>query len=169
MNRRAQAGVGWGNPILPMSSFAMRSEIPVSPEDFWSGMSLEAVNAELAPLVRMTAPAAFRTLPMTDWPTGQPLFTSTILLLGVLPADRHAFCLDAVDPGRGFLERSSTTMLRLWQHERTTAPTAHGCIVEDAVTFRSRVPGLDRLLLPVYRAVFRHRHDRLTARYGAIG
>lgn len=141
----------------------------MTPEAFWAGMSLEEVNDELAPLVRMTAPAAFRNLPLTDWPTGQPLFTSTILLLGVLPADRHAFRLDAVDPGRGFLERSSTTMLRLWQHERTTTPTANGCIVEDAVTFRSRIPGLDRLLLPVYRAVFRHRHDRLTARHGVPG
>lgn len=152
-----------------MPSFVVRSEIAAAPEVFWSEMSLDAINAEMAPLVRMTAPEAWRGLPMTAWPTGQTVFASTILLFGVLPADRHTFRLDAVYPGRGFLERSSTTMHRLWQHERTTTPTAHGCLVEDAVAVESRIPGMAALLLPVYRAVFQHRHERLRRRYGATG
>jgi hypothetical protein len=30
-------------------------------------------------------------------------------------------------PGLRFLERSSTLVAHTWQHERTVAPTDHGC------------------------------------------
>jgi len=88
-----------------MSSFNIRSELPVRPEDFWAGMSMAAVNAELMPLVRMTTPASWRDCPLPQWTTGQVLFRSVILLFGVLPVDVHALQLESIDPRRGFHER----------------------------------------------------------------
>jgi hypothetical protein len=70
--------------------------------------------------------------------------------------------------GRGFLERSSSWSNRLWQHERITRPTAAGCVLTDTVTVEGRVPFVTRLLMPVYRAVFRHRHRRLKQLYGSV-
>jgi hypothetical protein len=34
-----------------MPSFTLRSELPVTPDAFWRGMSMDAVNAELRPLI----------------------------------------------------------------------------------------------------------------------
>lgn len=70
------------------------------PGNFWTesfggrlldGMTMEGVNAELWPLARMTALPKWRDRPILEWPTGQILFKSWVLLLGVLPIDRHVF------------------------------------------------------------------------------
>lgn len=124
-------------------------------------MSMDAVNAELLPLVRMTAPRRWRRSAPAQWTTGEVLFHSVILLFGVLPVDVHSLRLERVDPDQGFLERSHSWVNRLWQHERRTLPTAQGCVVSDEVLVEGRVPLLTALLMPVYRWVFRHRHRRL--------
>jgi len=152
-----------------MPSFSIRSELPIRPEDFWARMSMDAVNAELMPLVRMTTPAAWRQCPLPQWTMGQVLFRSVILLFGVLPVDVHALRLESIDPQRGFHERSSSWANRLWQHERTTEATAGGCIVTDQVTVVGRAPWMTWLMMPIYRFVFRHRHRRLQALYASAG
>ena len=146
--------------------FSIRSELAIAPEDFWAGMSMDAVNAELMPLVRMTAPASWRQCPLPQWKTGEVLFRSVILLFGVLPVDVHSLSLDEVDPQRGFVERSSSWTNRLWEHRRTTTPSARGCVVTDEVGVVGRWRWLTRSLMPVYRAVVRHRHRRLRKRFG---
>lgn len=147
--------------------FSIHSELAVTPEDFWADMSMDAVNAELMPLVRMTAPAHWRQCPLPQWKTGTVLFRSVILLFGVLPVDVHALRLEEIDPQRGFVERSSSWTNRLWEHRRTTTPTAKGCIVTDDVGVVGRWRWLTFALMPVYRAVFRHRHRRLQQRFAA--
>lgn len=147
-------------------TFTIETELAVTPEDFWRRMSLASVNAELAPLVRMTAPEEWREVAIEQWPTGRTLFNSVILLFGFLPIDVHRFRLEQVYPQRGFLERSSSLVNRVWRHERTIQPGPSGCLVTDVVTVQSRVPLLGGLLLPVFRAVFRNRHRRLRALYG---
>ena len=152
-----------------MPSFTIRTELPrTTPEAFWAGMSIDAVNAELRPLARMGAPAAWRRCPLDQWTTGRVLFRSTIWLFGVLPVDSHSLRLEALYAGpRGFLEDSETLWNRRWRHERTTAATAAGgLLVEDRVTVESRLPGMAALMMPVYRFVFRHRHRRLRAMHG---
>lgn len=151
-----------------MPSFSISSELRVAPAAFWGRLSMADVNAELRPLVRMTAPLAWRARPLLGWGTGQPLFRSVILLLGCVPVDVHAFRLERATPAQGFVERSHSWVNVLWQHERTTTPTAAGCTLTDTVTVRGRVPVLTALLMPLYRLVFRHLHRRLRALHGAV-
>ncbi|WP_284616715.1 hypothetical protein [Aquabacterium humicola] len=149
-----------------MPQFTQQSELPIPPEAFWAGMSMRAVNAELNPLVHMTAPPGWRDGPLDAWQTGRVLFRSWILLFGLLPVDRHALQLQSVNPAGGFVEESTSWTNRRWRHERSTRASPRGCVLTDRVTVESRLPGLAWLLLPVYRAVFAHRHRRLRRRYG---
>jgi hypothetical protein len=148
-----------------MPRFTKQSELAVTPQVFWAGMSMRAVNAELEPLVHMTAPRAWRDAPLEAWQPGRVLFRSWILLFGWLPVDRHALRLQSVNPDGGFVEESSSWTNRRWRHERSTRATPRGCMLTDRVTVEGRLPGLAWLLLPVYRAVFAHRHRRLKRRY----
>lgn len=150
-----------------MPNLVLRSHLPIDPATFWqTAGTLDGVNAELGPWVQMSCPPAFRTTPMAQWPTGQGLFASWILLGGLLPVDRHHFKLKAVAPGEGFEETSSTWTYRLWHHQRRTTATPDGCVVEDRLQVHSHLPGLAWLLWPVVRAVFRHRHRQLRQRWG---
>ena len=45
-----------------MAEFTLQSDLGISPEAFWSSMSMKPVNRELGPWVRMTAPLQWR-----DW------------------------------------------------------------------------------------------------------
>jgi hypothetical protein len=146
--------------------FSRTSDLAVGVDVILATLTLNGVNAELSPLVRMMAPAAFAQRPLQEWPERQHLFTSWILLLGVLPVDRHAFYLHSVMPGKGFVETSSSTINALWKHERTILPIEAGCRVTDAVEYRCRLPLLGYLLKPVYTLVFWHRHRYLRSRYG---
>ena len=144
-----------------------RSVLPVAPERAWAhATSMAGVNAELRPLVRMTAPRRARGMTIADMPVGERAFTSLILAGGVLPVDLHFLRLDAVGDGE-FRERSSSLMWREWRHHRTVAPAPEGCVVEDRVSFTPRLPGAGRLALPVVRRVFAHRHRRLRGLFSA--
>ena len=149
-----------------MQTFTLQTKLHITPEVFWQGMSMAAVNAELWPLVRMTVPPKWKSCPLEQWATGQPLFRSVILLFGFLPVDLHSLQLAHIYPRRGFVEKSSSWANRQWQHERTTEPTEAGCIVSDTVTVQGRIAWLAALLLPAYKMVFRHRHRRLGVFYG---
>jgi hypothetical protein len=126
---------------------------------------MEGVNDELMPLVRMTVPRRARGLSLADVPLGVHEFTSYLLAGGVVPFDAHFLRLDEVGDRR-FLERSSSLLQRLWQHERTVEPDGTGCRVTDTVTFEPRLPGAARLVRPIVARIFRHRHRRLRARFG---
>lgn len=149
--------------------FSRASDLAVDVDVILATLTLNGVNAELSPLVQMTAPEAFAQRPLQEWPERQHLFSSWILLLGVLPIDRHAFYLHSVTPGKGFVESSSSTINALWKHERTIVPLAAGCRVTDAVEYRCRLPLLGYLLKPVYELVFWRRHRYLRSRYGRYG
>jgi hypothetical protein len=146
--------------------FSQSSDLAAAVEDVLPTLTLGGVNAELWPWVRMTAPATWAQLPLAQWPAQQVLFKSWILLLGVLPIDRHAFFLQSVTPGRGFVETSSSTVNAQWNHTRTLAPIAGGCRVTDTLEYQSRIAALGYLLYPAYRLVFWWRHRRLRARFG---
>ncbi len=129
-------------------------------------LTMEGVNRELAPLVSMTAPPDWRQKPITQWPARQQLFKSWVLLFGFLPIDRHSFYFDAIDPASGFSEASSSTMNRIWRHRRTLESIDDCTRVTDEVEFEGRIPFLFWLVMPVYKAVFRRRHDVLRQTYG---
>jgi ligand-binding SRPBCC domain-containing protein len=150
---------------MVMKRFSACSTLSVPPEEFWNGVTLSSVNTELAPLVRMTVPKEWKHRRIEAWPAGRSLFRS-VLLFGVLPVDVHRFRLEWVNPGHGFRECSSSWLNEVWLHERTTRPCQGGCVVVDALAVQSRFPFMHWLLLPIYQAVFRHRHRRLRAIFG---
>jgi len=80
--------------------------------------TLEGVNLELRPLLRMTLPRRFRGTTLYEVPTGEWLFRSWLLLGGVLPIDYDHLRLESVDPESGFIESSSMLSMRVWRHER---------------------------------------------------
>ena len=127
--------------------------------------TMDGVNAELAPFVRMTVPAAARGLTLEDVVLGQVAIRSVLLAGRLVPFDRHDLVLERVDPGRGFHERSTSLLQRRWEHERTLVPDGAGTLVTDRVTFEPRV-GSARLIAPVVAALFRHRHRHLARTFG---
>ena len=140
------------------------TRLRATPHALWRRVStMEGVNDELRPFVRMMVPADRRGLSLEDAPLGEPVFTSTLLAFGVVPIDRHRLTLVRVEPGRGFLERSTSLVQRSWEHERTLGEDG---TVTDRVTFSTRLPGAERLARPIVAALFRHRHRRLSARFG---
>jgi ligand-binding SRPBCC domain-containing protein len=152
-------------------TFTVRSTLAAPPSAVLArALTMPGVNAELAPLVRMTYPPEAEVLDVTRVPLGKVAFRSVLLLFGVLPVDLHALVLVHVDPARGFHECSHSLLQRYWEHERTVEPGERGgCVVTDRVDFAPRLHGVGWLLRPVMRAVFRHRHRRLAAAFGRLG
>ena len=143
------------------------SELSAPREAVWARVaSLEGVNYELAPWMRMTAPRGAELSPAVV-PLGQRWFRSWILLFGVVPFDYDDLCVERIDPGCGFVERSTMLSARRWEHERTLQPLANGGTrLADRVSFVPRLPGTARLHRPVIAAIFRHRHQRLERFFG---
>jgi hypothetical protein len=153
-------------------AFEVGSVVPAAPDEVWARVgTMEGVNHELLPLVRMTCPRAFAGMRLdaaTDR-LGTRLFRSWILLLGVLPVDYDDLTLVRIEPGRGFLESSTMLSQRRWVHERILEAVPGGCRVTDRVRFEPRLPVPAGLFLPVFRFVFRHRHRRLAGYFRARG
>lgn len=149
-----------------MPSFTFSSDLPIPSERFLTTLTMAGVNAELSPLVRMTAPDSFSVRRILDWPEQKRLFQSWILLFGFLPIDRHDFFLEGINPNKGFSERSTSLINEYWCHKRNVVPTNSGCRVTDTVSFRSRIPLIDVLSKPIYHVVFWCRHRNLRRRYG---
>jgi hypothetical protein len=128
--------------------------------------TMKGVNAELAPWLRMTAPPEAANLRIEDAPVGSPLFSSWVLLRGILPIDRHHFMLTRVERGSGFAEDSTSWSQRRWQHHRSLEPRGEGrCMLTDRLTFTPRLWRSGPLLKRVIGAIFRHRHRLLRERF----
>ena len=143
------------------------TDLAVAPADLLNNLTLASVNDELRPLVRMTAPDPWCSRPILEWPTQQQLFDSWILLLGVVPVDRHSFLLRAVVPGEAFVEESKSLIHRVWVQERRVTGINGGCRLTDRVSYQSRWPLLGYLLKPLYELVFWLRHRNLVLQYGS--
>ena len=144
-----------------------RSLLEADPATVWAGItSLQGVNDELRPLLRMTAPRRLREKGLAEVVVGERLCRSWILLFGVLPIDYDDITLVRLDSERGFLERSSMLSQRQWEHERTIDPAPGGCLLTDRIRYEPRLPIPDVLLRPLFTRIFRHRHRQLQRRYG---
>jgi hypothetical protein len=129
-------------------------------------ITAEGVNDELRPLLRMTVPHGLEDFGIDDVELGKPLGRSWVLLCGLVPFDYDDICLERVEPGCGFLERSRMLTQRLWEHERTIERRGDGCELTDRVAWEPRLPLPGSLLAPLIAAVFKHRHRRLRSRFG---
>jgi ligand-binding SRPBCC domain-containing protein len=152
---------------MPARTIEVSSLLRAPRDAVWLQVStMGGVNEELAPWLAMSFPAEASGRRVSVDDVGQPLFTSTIRILGILPYDRHTMRLTRVVPGEGFLEESTSWMMRSWRHERTLSAEAEGTKVTDRVTFEPRTPGVLPLVERVVRAVFQHRHAVLARRFG---
>jgi hypothetical protein len=153
--------------------FALTTSLACSAQALWFAIShMDQINYELAPYLAMTAPARAREQSIEDLALGELAFVSVILLFKVLPIDLHFLKLQERREGVGFVESSSSLANALWRHERfisASTPDAASCSITDRISFRSRIRGFDRLILPLVRALFAHRHRKLLARFGAAG
>jgi ligand-binding SRPBCC domain-containing protein len=140
------------------------------PERVWKRITSPAgINAELAPLLRMRMPKNLAADTLDDVELNTALGRAWVLLLGFLPVDFDNLRLVERTTGHRFLERSTTSSSRVWQHERVVTADTGGVRVRDQVTYAVRAPlrPLRRPYLAVVTALFRHRHRRLWAAYGA--
>ena len=145
-----------------MHAFRVSSAVAAPPGEVWARVAtIEGVNAELAPFVRMTSPGE------GEIRVGS-LGRSWILLGGVLPVDYDDLVLEAVEPGRGFRERSRLGSCSAWHHDRILQPLAGGGTrVVDEVAFAPRLRAAGGLQALVFEATFRWRHRRLRSIWGS--
>ena len=151
-----------------MQPIELTSKLDAPAGRVWERIStFEGVNDELRPLLRMTAPRHLRTLDPADVHLGERIFRSWVLLFGLLPVDYDDLTLIALEPGRGFHERSRLLSMRVWEHERWIEPDGDGaCMLRDRLSFEPRLLVPRRVARPIIRALFRHRHRRLRRRFG---
>ena len=125
--------------------------------------TVEGVNDELAPWLRMTVPEGAE---LREGPLGR----SWVLLLGVVPVDYDDLVLEWFEPGVGFRERSRLASASAWWHDRTlVALPAGGTRVVDHIRFTPQLAPLAGLQAFVLEALFRWRHRRLRRHFGADG
>lgn len=148
----------------------LSSSLAASADEVWAHAStMEGVNSELAPFVKMTVPASMRGRSLSDLTLvtkpGDEAFVSTLLAFGWLPFDRHHLRLRDIGD-RSFAEESWSWLQRRWCHERTVTPDGDGCVVTDRLVVEPR--GAPRWLVePMVRAIFEARHRVLARRFGA--
>jgi hypothetical protein len=93
-----------------------------------------------------------------------------VKLFGILPVDYDDLRLVERGPGFRFQEDSKTLSFAVWRHERTVMPAGDSsCTVTDRLQFELKpalawVPGSAGFATRIVRAIFRHRHRRLSAR-----
>jgi hypothetical protein len=155
-------------PAMAPIEIHATSELPAPPAAVWERVaSMEGINDELGPWMRMTAPRGAQ-LSVEQVPLGRRWFRSWILLFGVLPFDYDDLCVERIEPGRGFLERSRMLSATSWEHERTLEALGDGTTrLTDRLAFEPRLPGSARLHRAVIAAIFRHRHRRLRRHFQA--
>jgi len=147
-----------------------RSALHAPQAEVWARVTtVDGINDELAPWLRMTSTRALRAKGIAEVRVGERICRSWVLLFGVLPVDYDDITLERLDPPHGFLERSVMLSQKAWEHERTierAVDEASGCILTDRVRYEPRMPLPDVLLRTLYAAIFRHRHRRLQRRFG---
>jgi ligand-binding SRPBCC domain-containing protein len=138
------------------------SHLAAPSEQVWQRITTpEGINHELRPIMRMTLPRGADSLDLDSVPSGTPIGRSWVLLFGLIPFDYSDLCIERLEPGVGFLERSKMLQNEIWEHERTLEPNGDGCVLTDRLRFKPRGPFSGRVEQPIIRAIFRHRHKRL--------
>ena len=152
-----------------MRALRFESRLAASAEEVWAVAStMDGVNHELMPLMRMTHPPDVGGLDDPRAQMGSVLFRSWLLAGGFLPIDRHSLVLERLYPGEGFDEHSRSWLQRVWIHHRRVRPDLEGgCRVVDELAFEPRIPGAAALVTRTVRALFEHRHRRLRLRFGS--
>jgi len=152
-----------------MTGLVRTSVLFAPPARVWAEcVTLEGINRELGPLLSMTPPPPGVADTLDDVPVDAPWFRSEILLLGRFPVDHDDLVIVELEPGRRFLERSSTRTQLVWEHERTVEPApGGGTVLTDRVAWTPRAAPLIAGA-PIFHAVFSWRHRQLRRRFGRL-
>jgi ligand-binding SRPBCC domain-containing protein len=143
------------------------SRLDAGPAAVWERVTTPAgINDEMRPIMRMSVPDGVDGLDPDRIELGRPIGRSWVFLFGLVPFDYDDLTLVGIDPGRGFLERSSMLSRRVWEHERTLEPAGTRCLISDRVRWEPRLGLPGRPLRPLVGLIFRHRHRRLRQRFG---
>lgn len=157
--------MGKGSKVI---RFKIESKVNGNAEQLYLDLlTMGSVNYELMPVVKMTVPSKWASTHLKLWPIGTELFSSVILLFGIIPVDLHKFKLSKVNES-GFKECSSTLTNKEWNHSRTIKKLGSTCLVTDELEIFPRFRFLGGVMAPIYKTIFKHRHKRLYAKYGAI-
>lgn len=150
------------------AEIVVRSRLAARREEVWERVtSPTGINDEMRPWLRMTVPRGFERLTPDEVELGTPIGRSWVLLLGLMPFDYDDLCLVRLDPGEGFLERSTMLSQRLWEHERTLAGDGEDrCLIADRVRWEPRLGLPGAPLRPAIGWFFGHRHRRLRRHFG---
>jgi hypothetical protein len=155
----------------PSTELELSSLLNARADQVWSEVtSFRGINAELMPILKMTAPRDWKERTLEQVRPGQDLFRSWLLLFGVVPIDYDDLGIAEVGPGYRFLERSQMLSAALWEHERLVEEvTAGSCRVTDRVRFAPRWTPFGPLLCWFVPRLFAHRHRRLRVRFSSGG
>ena len=137
------------------------------PEKVWAhATSLEGINAEIAPLLRIATPPGVKDLAtLKDFlATGRPL-TAMLMGGGWLPLTWWEPRVELLE-GMRFVERSSMPPFVLWRHERELKPAGAGTEVVDRITLAPRFPWPEPVVQGFVEQLFLHRHRRLKEMFG---
>jgi hypothetical protein len=118
--------------------------------------SFDGILREMRPWMRMTVPKGLRRLDGEALVPGQPLFRSRLYVFEFIPFGHTDLTLLELTDGRGFVEQSSMTGMKLWRHERWLEPGENGCTLTDRLTFEPRFAA--PIVAWYVRRVFTHRH-----------
>ena len=156
----------------PRHEVSRSTPIAAAAEEVWARVTtIEGINHELGPWMRMTAPRTLRGATIDDLPVGERAGRSWILLFGLIPFDYDDLRLVEREPGR-FLERSTMLSMSLWEHERTVRATGDGgSEITDRMAFELRPPlaalGLARPIRAMIARLVAHRHRRLAEHFSS--
>lgn len=150
-----------------MQNFEFESLLNIPRKKLWESIwSFEHINSELAPFIRMTPPAiSLSDIDINVIPLNVHLFSSTIFLLYIIPVDRHHFILKDIQAYEYFKESSSSWMMKNWAHTRTLTSKGNQTLLVDTISYQHRVPFLSKVLYPIYKILFKHRHNKLQLFY----
>ena len=149
-----------------MPKFEVESDLSVEPAKLYRELlNISGVNRELAPYIKMSAPKQWSVKPICEWPVGEFLFYSRVTLFGLIPIDSHGFKFSTVSES-GFSETSKTFMHKEWNHTRSIVKADEGSKVRDHIEYKSKLGFFGYILMPVFKAIFKHRHNKLKAKYG---
>src|SRR5436309_35376 len=109
---------------MGQAEFTVSSRVAAPADAVWERVSTFAgVNHELMPVCRMTAPKHLRALTPETVTLGERVARCWILALGFIPIDYDDLVLVRIEPGRGFLERSTMLTQDAVPPTRTSAPS----------------------------------------------
>ena len=152
-----------------MIKLSFKSEIKVEKEDLVKhSFSMEGVNFELFPWIRLTYPKGSYLFKKNIKPPGQFLFRSLTLFLGIVPIDLHSFYFYSLDFDGHFVEMSNSLVFKQWNHTRIISSIDGGSLLEDYLEFSPRLVLFRKLVKFLINRVFLHRHNKIKKKFGVV-